>query len=80
MKHIVSECWVLKMRNENKPQGSVACNALKDTLMPIDIEKPNLRVSKSQSDIMEDNTPFITQGFVSVIVIVLPVKEGSCYS
>jgi hypothetical protein len=25
--HIVSECWVLKRKNENKPQGSIACNA-----------------------------------------------------
>jgi hypothetical protein len=29
--------------------------------------KPNLRVSKSQSDIMEDHKSFITKGFVSLI-------------
>jgi hypothetical protein len=32
--------------------------------MPIVIEKPNLRVLKSQSDIIEDYMPFITKGFV----------------
>ena len=32
--------------------------------MPIVIEKPNLRVLKSQSDIMEDYSPFIIKGFV----------------
>ena len=26
--HIVSECWVLKKQNDNKPQGSIACNVL----------------------------------------------------
>ena len=35
--------------------------------MPIVIEKPNLRVLKSQSDIMEEYRPFITNGFVSLI-------------
>jgi hypothetical protein len=33
-------------------KGSIACNALKDSLMPIVIEKPNLRISKSQYDII----------------------------
>jgi len=35
--------------------------------MPIVIEKPNLKVSKSQSDIMEDYKPFKTKGFVWLI-------------
>ena len=35
--------------------------------MPIVIVKPNLRVSKSQSDIMEDYKPFKIKGFVSLI-------------
>ena len=71
--HIVSECWVLKRKNEgkpqndSKPQGSVGCTVLKDPLMPIKIEKPNSRVLKSKSDIMEDYKPFITEGFVSLI-------------
>ena len=45
----------------SKPQGSIACNALKDPLMPMEIEKPILRVSNSQPDIMEDYNPFITK-------------------
>jgi len=64
---LVQNVWVLKRKSENKPQGSIACNALKDPLMPIVIEKPNVRVLKSQSDIMEDYKPFITKGFVSLI-------------
>ena len=35
--------------------------------MRIVIEKANLRFSKSQFDIMENNKPFITNGFVSLI-------------
>jgi hypothetical protein len=35
--------------------------------MPIVIEQANLRFSKSQFDIMENNKPFITKGFVSLI-------------
>jgi hypothetical protein len=45
----------------------MSCNALKDPLMPIVIEKGNLRLSKSQLDIMENNKPLITNGFVSLI-------------
>ena len=35
--------------------------------MRIVIEKANLRFSKSQFDIMENNKPFMTKGFVSLI-------------
>ena len=52
---------VLKRHNESTPQGSIACNALKDFLMPIVIEKANLRFIKSQFDIMENYKPFITK-------------------
>jgi hypothetical protein len=45
----------------------MSCNALKDPLMPIVIEKANLRFSKSSFDIMENYKPFITNGFVSLI-------------
>ena len=65
--HIISECWVLQRKRENKSQGSITCNVSKEPLMPIEIENPNVKVSKSQSDIMEDYKPFITKGFVSLI-------------
>ena len=58
---------VLKGNNESTPQGSIACNALKDFPMPIVIEKANLRFLKSQFDIMENYKPFMTKGFVSLI-------------
>jgi hypothetical protein len=45
----------------------MSCNALKDPLMPIVIEKANLRFSKSQFDIMENYKTFITKGFASLI-------------
>jgi hypothetical protein len=51
--HIVSESWVLKRKIKTKPQGPFACNVLKDILMPIEVEESNLRVSKSQSNILE---------------------------
>ena len=51
--HIVSENWVLKRKIKNKPQGSFACNVLKDIIMPIEVDESNLRVSKSQSNILE---------------------------
>jgi hypothetical protein len=35
--------------------------------MRIVIEKTNLKFSKSQFDIMENDKPFITKGFVSLI-------------
>ena len=35
--------------------------------MPILIEKANLKFSKSQFDIMENNKLFITKGFASLI-------------
>jgi flagellar assembly factor FliW len=35
--------------------------------MPIVIGKANLRFSKSQFDIMENNKPLITKGFASLI-------------
>ena len=50
---------VLKRNNESTPQGSIACNVLKDPLMPIVIEKANLRFPKSQFDIMENYKPCI---------------------
>ena len=49
---------VLKRNNKSTLQGSIACNALKDPLMPILIEKANLRFSKSQFDIMGIISPF----------------------
>ena len=52
---------ILKRNNENTPQGSIACNALKDPLMPIVVEKANLRFLKSQLDIMENYKPFIAK-------------------
>ena len=52
---------VLKRNNESPPQGSIACNALKDFIMPIVIERANLRFLKSQFDIMENYKPFITK-------------------
>jgi hypothetical protein len=52
---------VLKRNNECPLQDSIACNALKDFLMPIVIEKANLRFIKSQFDIMENYKPFITK-------------------
>jgi hypothetical protein len=51
--HIASENWVLKRTNNNKPQGSFAWNVLKDIIMPIEVEESNLKVSKSQSNILE---------------------------
>ena len=51
---------------ENKPQGSIACSGLKEPLMSIEVEKPYLRISKSQSDIMEDYKLLITNGFISM--------------
>jgi hypothetical protein len=51
--HIASESWVLKWKNKNKTQGSFACNVLKDILLPIEIEESILKVSKSQSNILE---------------------------
>ena len=35
--------------------------------MFVEVEKSNLRVSKSQFDMIEDHKPFITTGFVSLI-------------
>jgi hypothetical protein len=52
---------VLKRHNESTPQGSIACNALKDFLMPIVIEKANIRFIQSQFDIMENYKPFKTK-------------------
>ena len=52
---------VLQRNNESPSQGSIACNALKDFLMPIAIEKANQRFMKSQFDIMENYKPFITK-------------------
>ena len=40
-------------------KGSIACNALKDSLMPIVIEKANLRFPQFQFDIMENYKPCI---------------------
>ena len=42
--------------------------------MPIEIEKPNLRVSKCQSDIMEDYKSFITKGFKNNNIAVLKMN------
>jgi len=43
--HIAYECcWVLKRKNENKPQCSLACTELTDSLMSVEVEKPNSRV------------------------------------
>ena len=52
---------VLKRNNQSPPQGSIACNALKDPIMPIVIEEANLRFRRFSFDIMENNKPFITK-------------------
>ena len=56
-----------EINNESISQGSIACNALKDPLMPIVIENANLRFPKCKFDIMEKYKPFITKWFVSLI-------------
>jgi hypothetical protein len=45
---------VLEINNESISQDSIACNALKDPLMPIVIENANLRFPKCQFAIMEN--------------------------
>ena len=52
---------VLKRKTENKPQW------IHNYLISVEVEKHNLRVSKSQSDIMEDHKPSIPKIFVTVI-------------
>ena len=52
---------VLERNNENISQGSIACNALKDPLLPIVIDNANLRFPKCQFDLMENYKPFITK-------------------
>jgi hypothetical protein len=51
----------LEINNESISQDSIACNALKDHLMPIVIENANLRFPKCQFDIMENYKPFIAK-------------------
>jgi hypothetical protein len=50
---------VLEINNESISQDSIACNALKDPLIPIVIENANLRFPKCQFDIVENYKPFI---------------------
>jgi hypothetical protein len=45
---------VLEINNESISQDSIACNALKNPLMPIVIEYANLRFPKCQFAIMEN--------------------------
>ena len=52
---------VLEINNESISQDYIACNALKDPLMPIAIDNANLRFPKCQFDIMENYKPFITK-------------------
>ena len=49
---------VLERNNESISQGSIACNALKDPLLPIVLDNANLRFPKCQFDIMENYEPF----------------------
>ena len=66
---------VLKRNDYSTPQYSISCDAFKDPLMPIVIEKANLRFSKSQFDIKENNKPFITKGFVSLIGVITSLQS-----
>jgi hypothetical protein len=52
---------ILEINNESISQGSIACNALKDPLLPIVIENANLRFPKCKFDIMEKYKPLITK-------------------
>jgi hypothetical protein len=52
---------VLEINNESISQDSIACNALKDPLIPIVIENANLRFPKCQFSIMENYKPLITK-------------------
>jgi hypothetical protein len=45
---------VLEINNESISQDSIACNALKNPLMPIVIENANLRFPKCQFAVMEN--------------------------
>ena len=45
---------VFEINNESISQDSMACNVLKDPLMPIVIENAYLRFPKCQFDIMEN--------------------------
>jgi hypothetical protein len=47
--------------NRLSPQDYIVCSALEDFIMPIAIERANLRFLKSQFDIMENDKPFITK-------------------
>jgi hypothetical protein len=60
---VIRRGFILK----KNPQRSISCDAFKDPLISIVIEKANLRFSRSQFDIMENYKPFITKGFVSLI-------------
>ena len=52
---------VFEINNESISQHYIACNALKDPLLPIVIENANLRFPKCQFDIMENYKTFITK-------------------
>jgi hypothetical protein len=52
---------ILEINNESISQGSIACSALKDPLLPIVIENANLRFPKCKFDIMEKHKPLITK-------------------
>jgi hypothetical protein len=44
---------IVRRKIKNKLQSPFACNVLKDIIMPIEVEESNIRVSKSQSNILE---------------------------
>ena len=52
---------VLEINNESISQDYIACNALKDHLIPIVIENANLRFPNWQFAIMENNKPLMTK-------------------
>ena len=52
---------VLEINNESISQDSIACNALKDHLIPIVIENANLRFPNWQFAIMENYKPLMTK-------------------
>ena len=65
--HIISECWVLKRKNEQKVKTYPnACSAIKSTLQPLNNAEPQLKRSESEF-LIEDYKPFISKGFVSLI-------------
>ena len=49
----MSECWILKRKEERKSQlSSNACTAVKSSLMPVHFEKPEVEVKRSDSELI----------------------------